>query len=207
MGEMDARAHWNAVYHAKAPDAVSWFRPHLETSLALIERSTLDRSASIIDVGGGESTLVDDLLARGYRNVSVLDISQTALDATKRRLGPNGEQVHWILADITQADLLPGSYDVWHDRAVFHFLTEAEQRIAYVQRAISTVKRGGYVIISTFGPEGPAKCSGLDVMTYDAPSLHDQFGPSFHLTESSKELHRTPAGATQQFLYCYCRVE
>lgn len=207
MDEMDARAHWEAVYGSKAADAVSWFRPHLETSLALIERSAPDRSASIIDVGGGESTLVDDLLSGGYRNVSVLDISQTALDVARKRLGPAAEQVHWILADVTQAVLLPHSYDVWHDRAVFHFLTEMEQRIAYVQRAVSAVKRGGYVIVSTFGPEGPRKCSGLDVVTYDAESLHGQFGRRFRFIESSKELHRTPFGTTQQFLYCYCKVE
>ncbi|MGH9614757.1 MAG: class I SAM-dependent methyltransferase, partial [Bryobacteraceae bacterium] len=150
---------------------------------------------------------VDDLLARGYRNVSVLDISQTALDVARRRLGPDAEQVHWLLADVTEAILLPHSYDVWHDRAVFHFLTEIEQRTAYVQRAVSAVKRGGHVIVSTFGPEGPRKCSGLDVVTYDAHSLHDQFGVRFRLIESSKELHRTPFGTMQQFLYCYCRVE
>lgn len=207
MGEMNARSHWETVYGSKAPDAVSWYRPHLETSLALIERSAPDRSASIIDVGGGESTLVDDLLARGYRNVSVLDISQTALDVARLRLGPDAEQIHWLLADVTEATLLPHSYDVWHDRAVFHFLTEIEQRTAYVQRVVSAVKRGGYVIVSTFGPEGPRKCSGLDVVTYDAQSLHDQFGVRFRLIESSKELHRTPFGTMQQFLYCYCRVE
>lgn len=204
---MDARAHWETVYGSKAPNAVSWFRPHLETSLALIGRSVPDRSASIIDVGGGESTLVDDLLSSGYRNVGVLDISQTALDVARKRLGPAAEQVHWILADVTQAVLLPHSYDVWHDRAVFHFMTEMEQRTAYVQRAASAVKRGGYVIVSTFGPEGPRKCSGLDVVTYDAQSLHDQFGVRFRLIESAKELHRTPFGTMQQFLYCYCRVE
>ena len=207
MDEMDARAHWEAVYGSKAPDAVSWFRPHLETSLALIERSAPDRSASIIDIGGGESTLVDDLLTRGYRNVSVLDISQTALDVARKRLGPAAEHVHWLLADITHAELPPRAYDVWHDRAVFHFLTEAVQRAAYIEQAVSAIKRGGYVIVSTFGPEGPKRCSGLDVVTYDAESLHDQFGVGFRLIESSTELHRTPLGITQQFLYCYCRVE
>jgi 2-polyprenyl-3-methyl-5-hydroxy-6-metoxy-1,4-benzoquinol methylase len=203
---MDVRAHWEAVYSTKAPDAVSWFRPHLEISLALIERAAPNHSASIIDVGGGESTLVDDLLAKGYQNLTVLDISCTALEVAKKRLGAAAAQVRWLTADIAQADLLSRSYDVWHDRAVFHFLTERKHRIAYVQNAIAGVKRGGYVIVSTFGPEGPTKCSGLDVLRYDAESLHDEFGTRFSLLESSREVHRTPFGTTQQFLYCYCRL-
>jgi ubiquinone/menaquinone biosynthesis C-methylase UbiE len=204
---MNVGAHWETVYHTKAPEAVSWFRPHLEMSLALIERTGWGPSASIIDVGGGESTLVDDLLARGYRNITVLDISPTALSVTKKRLGAAAAQVQWHLADVTQAPLPPRSYDVWHDRAVFHFLTEPEQRIAYVRRVMHAVKPGGHVIVSTFGPEGPTKCSGLDVVRYDAESLHDQFGTRFRLLEHSQELHRTPFGTTQQFLYCYCRIE
>ena len=204
---MDARAHWDTVYSNKAPDRVSWFRPHLEVSLDLIERATPDHSASIIDIGGGESTLVDDLLARGYRNVTVLDISNMALEVTKRRLGPAAHDVQWLLADITEANVRPVCYDVWHDRAVFHFLTGAEQRIAYVQNVIRSVKRGGHVIVSTFGPEGPARCSGLDVLRYDAESLHGQFGAHFRLVEHSTELHKTPSGTTQQFLYCYCRLQ
>jgi 2-polyprenyl-3-methyl-5-hydroxy-6-metoxy-1,4-benzoquinol methylase len=204
---MNAGAHWESVYNAKAPDAVSWYRPHLELSLALIERAAGGCSASIIDVGAGESTLVDDLLARGYRNVTLLDISQTALEVTRKRLGAAAEQVHWMLADITQASLPLHSFDVWHDRAVFHFLTAPEDRSAYVQRVVHAVRPGGYVMVSTFGPEGPTRCSGLDTMRYDAQSLHGQFGDRFRLVESSKELHHTPSGTTQQFLYCYCRVE
>jgi 2-polyprenyl-3-methyl-5-hydroxy-6-metoxy-1,4-benzoquinol methylase len=204
---MDAKTHWEKVYATKAPDQVSWFRPHLETSVALIERSVADHSASIIDIGGGESTLVDDLLARGFQNVTVLDVSQVAIDATRKRLGHAADRVHWLTADITQLASLPSAYDVWHDRAVFHFLTAPEQRAAYVQQAARSVKPGGHVIVSTFGPEGPTKCSGLDVVRYDAESLHDQFGTRFRLVESSKELHETPLGTTQQFLYCYCRVE
>jgi len=204
---MDAKSHWEKVYATKAPDAVSWYRAHLETSLALIERAAPDPSSSIIDVGGGESTLVDDLLARGYENITILDVSQTAMDVTKTRLGLAAEQVHWLVADITEAQLEPGAYDVWHDRAVFHFLTTSEHRVAYVRQVTHAVKPGGHVIISTFGPEGPTKCSGLDVIRYDAESLHDQFGVRFRLVESSKELHRTPFGTTQQFLFCYCKVE
>jgi len=204
---MDAKSHWEKVYATKAPDAVSWYLAHLETSLALIERAAPDPSSSIIDVGGGESTLVDDLLARGYENITILDVSQTAMDVTKTRLGLAAEQVHWLVADITEAQLEPGAYDVWHDRAVFHFLTTSEHRVAYVRQVTHAVKPGGHVIISTFGPEGPTKCSGLDVIRYDAESLHDQFGVRFRLVESSKELHRTPFGTTQQFLFCYCKVE
>ena len=204
---MDTKTHWEKVYTTKAPDAVSWYRPHLETSLALIVRAADARSASIIDIGGGESTLVDDLLAWGYENITVLDVSQTAIDVTKKRLGLAAEKIHWLVADITEAELEPGAYDVWHDRAVPHFLTASEQRVAYVRNVAHAVRPGGHVIVSTFGPEGPTKCSGLDVIRYDAESLHHQFGVRFRLVESSKELHRTPFGTTQQFLFCYCKVE
>jgi 2-polyprenyl-3-methyl-5-hydroxy-6-metoxy-1,4-benzoquinol methylase len=204
---MTVQTHWEKIYGEKAPDAVSWYRPHLETSLALIQRTAPARSASIIDVGGGESTLVDDLLARGYENITVLDISQTAIEVTKRRLGPVSERVQWVRADIAKAELPPRAYDVWHDRAVFHFLTAPEGRLAYVHQVAQAVKPGGYVLVSTFAPEGPSKCSGLDVARYDALSLHAEFGLHFRLLDSFKELHRTPFGTTQQFLYCLCRLE
>jgi 2-polyprenyl-3-methyl-5-hydroxy-6-metoxy-1,4-benzoquinol methylase len=204
---VDPKAHWEKVYTTKAPDAVSWYRQHLETSLALIERALPARSASIIDVGGGESTLVDDMLGRGYKNITVLDISQAAIDVTKHRLGSAAEQVHWLVADITNVELEPLTYDLWHDRAVFHFLTTVEQRTAYVRQVARSVKPGGHIIVSTFGPEGPLKCSGLEVARYDAESLHREFGARFHLVESSTELHETPFETTQQFLYCYCRIE
>jgi 2-polyprenyl-3-methyl-5-hydroxy-6-metoxy-1,4-benzoquinol methylase len=204
---VDPKAHWEKVYTTKAPDAVSWYRQHLETSLALIERAVPARSASIIDVGGGESTLVDDMLGRGYKNITVLDISQAAIDVTKHRLGSAAEQVHWLVADITNVELEQLTYDLWHDRAVFHFLTTVEQRTAYVRQVARSVKPGGHIIVSTFGPEGPLKCSGLEVARYDAESLHREFGARFHLVESSTELHETPFETTQQFLYCYCRIE
>ena len=204
---MSTRTLWDKIYKAKSPEAVSWYRPHLETSLALIERAARGDSASIIDVGGGESTLVDDLLARGYQTITVLDISRTGISVTKRRLGLTRERVQWLVADVTEARLERGAYDVWHDRAVFHFLTSSEHRAAYVRQVAHAVKPGGHVIVSTFGPEGPTKCSGFDVIRYDADSLHDQFGVRFRLVESSKELHRTPSGTAQQFLFCYCKVE
>jgi SAM-dependent methyltransferase len=204
---MDAKSHWENVYTTKAPDAVSWYRPHLETSLELIEKIAPARSTSIIDVGGGESTLVDDLLARGYQNISVLDVSPTAIDVTKRRLGQAAKHVQWIIGDIASADLSPNAYDLWHDRAVFHFLKRIDERGAYVRQVSKAVRSGGHVLVSTFGPEGPTKCSGLEVVRYDAESLHAEFGVHFRLLESLKELHETPFGTTQQFLYCLCRVE
>jgi SAM-dependent methyltransferase len=204
---VDTKTHWDKVYTTKAPDAVSWYRAHLSTSLALIERAVDTRSASIIDVGGGESTLVDDLLLRGYNNITVLDVSQSAIELTKGRLGAAAEQVRWLVADITRIELEPGAYDLWHDRAVFHFLTDREQRTAYVRQVARSVKRGGHIIVSTFGPEGPTKCSGLEVVRYDAESLHREFGARFRLIESSKEVHHTPFGTVQQFLYCCCRID
>jgi ubiquinone/menaquinone biosynthesis C-methylase UbiE len=207
LASMDAQVHWEKIYREKAPDAVSWYRPHLETSLALIEKSAVERSTPIIDVGGGESTLVDDLLAHGYGNITVLDISQTAIDANRKRLGTLAERVQWLVADIIKVQLPPSAYGVWHDRAVFHFLTAPDDRVAYVRQVARAVQPGGSVIISTFGPEGPTKCSGLEVVRYDAESLHREFGIQFRLLGSSKELHHTPFGTVQQFLYCYCRVE
>ncbi|HZQ61107.1 MAG TPA: class I SAM-dependent methyltransferase [Casimicrobiaceae bacterium] len=204
---IDARSHWEKVYGTRHADEVSWYRPHLETSLALIEQAAPDRAAHVIDVGGGESTLVDDLLARGYANVHVLDISRTALDVCKARLGDAAAKVQWLQGDVRTFAFAADAFDVWHDRAVFHFLTRPEDRAAYVRQVAHAVKRGGHVIVATFGPQGPHQCSGLDVMRYDAEGLHDQFGPAFELVKHSTELHRTPNGATQQFTYCYCKVD
>jgi 2-polyprenyl-3-methyl-5-hydroxy-6-metoxy-1,4-benzoquinol methylase len=207
MSHLDSKAHWEGIYQRNAPDAVSWYRPHLETSIELIERVAGSREASIIDVGGGESTLVDDLLARGYHRVTVLDISETAIAESKKRLGAAAERVRWMAADVTRAEFQHGSYDLWHDRAVFHFLTAPEDRVAYVRQVARAVKSGGHVIVSTFGPEGPTKCSGLDVVRYGADDLHAQFGAHFRPVESRQEIHTTPAGKSQQFLYCLCRLE
>ncbi len=190
---MNVQNHWEQIYGTKAPEAVSWYRPHLEISLKLIERATPNFSASIIDVGGGESTLVDDLLAHGYKNVTVLDVSQTAIDVSKKRLGEASERVKWPVADITKAELAPRAYDVWHDRAVFHFLTAIDERMAYVRRVAHAVKPGGHVIVSAFGPEGPTKCSGLDVVRYDAESLHKEFGVRFPRIAARLTLHRVKA--------------
>ena len=204
---MDPQAHWDRIYTEKAPDQVSWYTPRLDASLALIEQAGAGPSTSIIDVGAGESTLVDDLLAHGYSDLTVLDISQTAIAANKKRLGDAASRVRWLVADVTKAQLGAFAYEVWHDRAVFHFLTDPSDRAAYVRQVVHAVKRGGHVIIGTFGPEGPTRCSGLDVVRYDADSLHDEFGRRFRLLESTTQLHRTPFGTVQQFLYCYCRLE
>jgi len=204
---MDLKSHWEKVYTTKGPESVSWYRAHLETSLALIERGAEARLAAIIDVGGGESTLVDDLLLRGYKNLTLLDVSHTAIEVTKKRLGSAAEGVRWLVGDILEIELPPQAYDLWHDRAVFHFLTTPVQRLAYVRQVTRAVKPGGHVIIGTFGSEGPTRCSGLEVMRYDAESLHREFGRQFRLVESSRELHQTPSGTTQQFLYCYCRLD
>jgi SAM-dependent methyltransferase len=204
---MKTQEHWDQIYRTKAPDQLSWYSRRLSASLELIERASVSRKAAVIDVGGGESTLVDDLLARGYQNTTVLDISQAAIDANKKRLGKKAERVHWLTADITKVELEPARFDVWHDRAVFHFLTDSNDRAAYVRQVVKAVRHGGHVIVSTFGPEGPTRCSGLDVVRYDAESLHNEFGKRFRLLESSKQLHYTPVGTIQQFLYCWCRME
>lgn len=199
---MDSKEHWEGVYRSKASDAVSWYRPHLETSLQLICEVAPDQSAAIIDVGGGESTLADDLLGRGYRNLTVLDMSAVALDATKRRLGTLADQITWVESDIAVADLPEHRYDLWHDRAVFHFLTESSQRGAYIRVLKKVLKPGGHVVIGTFGPTGPSRCSGLEVRRYDVQPLSDEIGTGFELLTSTLEDHRTPAGSSQQFLYC-----
>jgi ubiquinone/menaquinone biosynthesis C-methylase UbiE len=138
---MDARTHWEKIYTTKAPDQVSWYRPHLETSLGLVLRAVSDRAASIVDVGGGESTLVDDLLQEGFQNITVLDVSQAAIDVNKARLGEKASSVRWLVADVTQVQLQVSAYDLWHDRAVFHFLTAKEQRTAYVRQVIQRGRR------------------------------------------------------------------
>lgn len=204
---MDNKAHWEKVYGTKAPESVSWYTPHLETSLNLIQKAASSKASVIIDIGGGEATLVDDLLSKGYTDISVLDISQKAIDVARERIAELADKVHWYCADITTATLPQNYFDVWHDRAVFHFLTEEFQRVKYIEQVMRSVKHGGYVIMSTFGLEGPEKCSGLDVVRYDAENLHGQFGKKFKLINSSTEIHNTPMGTTQQFLYCFCRMD
>ncbi len=202
---MQSKEHWERVYSTKATDAVSWYQEHADHSLGLIEATGVLRTASIIDVGGGASTLVDDLLAKDFRDITVLDLSAAALASAKERLGARANSVTWLAADITKVELPTHSYDVWHDRAVFHFLTSSEDRQAYVRAVLRAVKPNGHVIVATFAEDGPLQCSGLPVMRYSASQLHAEFGDAFALVSHEKELHHTPFGTTQQFTYCYCR--
>lgn len=203
---MDPKTHWEDVYRTKQPTEVSWYSPHLAISLELVTAAAPDRGAAVIDVGGGESTLVDDLLAVGYHDVTVLDLSATALAVAKARLGADAGRVRWICGDVTTCPFEANRYDVWHDRAVFHFLTEPAARRAYVDQVARAVKPGGHVIVATFGPEGPTRCSGLDVVRYAPDQLHRQFGASFALEKHVMHEHETPSGKVQQFVYCYCKL-
>lgn len=201
---METAAHWEHVYASRAPDAVSWYQPHAALSLDLIRRIGAGPGTRVIDVGGGASTLVDDLLLHGMGDVTVLDISAAALQVARQRLGAAAKGVHWIAGDITRVQLEPAAYDIWHDRAVFHFLTDPADRAAYVAQVRRAVRPGGHVIVAAFGPEGPEQCSGLPVVRYEPGALHAQFGDSFELVDRLTEQHRTPAGAVQQFVYCHC---
>jgi len=204
---MDPKRHWETVYRTKDVHEVSWFQSEARRSLDLITRVSPDRSAPIIDVGAGASVLVDDLLAAGYLDVSVLDVSEAALEISRGRLGTDAAKVKWMRADVRRAQLDEGAYAVWHDRAVFHFLTDAADRAAYVEQVRRAVKPGGYVLVATFAEDGPEYCSGLPVVRYSAEGLHSEFGTDFQLVRSEHEDHRTPAGGEQSFLYCLCRRE
>lgn len=199
-----SKDHWEKVYQTKQPDAVSWFQEHATRSLDLIRSTGAPLSANIIDVGGGASTLVDDLLASGFKNVSVLDLSASALDVARKRLGTAGNSVTWIAGDIRSVALPAHHYDIWHDRAVFHFLTDPADRAAYIDQVMKSVKPGGHVIVATFAPDGPEQCSGLPVVRYSADELHQEFGASFKLVEHISEEHKTPWGSIQHFVYCHC---
>lgn len=202
----NSQDHWESVYQSKQPDAVSWFQEHATRSLEIIRSIGGSKAASVLDVGGGASTLVDDLLSEGFQHVSVLDLSKSALDVARKRLGPLGDQVDWIAGDIRTVDLPEQAFDIWHDRAVFHFLTEIADRQAYVRQVMKAVKPGGHVIVATFAPDGPEQCSGLPVARYAPEQLHGEFGPSFELLEHASEEHKTPWGTMQHFVYCHCLV-
>jgi len=200
----DARGHWDNVYTAKGETAVSWFQPHSVRSLESIDSASPDRKASVIDVGGGAATLVDDLLARGFTDLTVLDISETGLQRSKARLGEKAARVAWIAADITR--WTPArTWDIWHDRAVFHFLTERAQQDAYVAALTAATRPGATVIISTFALDGPERCSGLAVQRYSPESLAARLGPRFALVASAHETHETPGGSQQSFSHAVLR--
>jgi 2-polyprenyl-3-methyl-5-hydroxy-6-metoxy-1,4-benzoquinol methylase len=203
---MSAKTHWESIYSSKKSTEVSWYQTNPHQSLEFIRRAAQGNlSSAIIDVGGGASTLVDYLLDDGFTDITVMDISASALSSAQARLGERANHITWLDADVTKVDLPLHQYDIWHDRAVFHFLTKAEDRQRYLKAVMRAVKPEGMVIIATFADDGPTKCSGLDVMRYSPPQLHAEFGDGFKLLESVRETHHTPFGTNQQFVYCLCQ--
>ena len=197
--------HWRDVYRTKPADTVSWYRPRLDMSLRLLEEAGLGPQSRVIDVGGGASTLVDDLLARGVSQVTVLDLADEALDIARQRLGDRGSRVQWLAADVTRADLPEAAYDLWHDRAVLHFLVDPEAAAAYVAQVRRCLAPGGHAVIGGFAPGGPERCSGLVVARRSPEDLAALFGPDFTLVAEAKEDHHTPSGATQAFTWAVLR--
>lgn len=198
------RAHWENVYSTKSEDAVSWFQESAALSLELMVSLAVTPRFAVIDIGGGTSRLVDDLVGRGFDQVTVLDLSDSALAAAKARLGEPAARVEWVIADVTSWEPSQ-SYDVWHDRAAFHFLTDAADRKAYVERLRRSLRPGGHAIISTFALDGPERCSGLPVMRYDAESLRETLGGGFELVDNRRHEHTTPWGAVQRFQFSVFR--
>jgi len=196
---VDRKAHWEDVHRSKAPEQRSWFAPTPASSLSLIDSAGIGPSARVIDVGGGTSRLVDELCARGFERVTLLDIAATAIAEARSRLGDM--PVTFVEGDITTVQL-SGPFDLWHDRAVFHFLTEPADRAAYVRTLRGALASGGRVIIATFALDGPTTCSGLPVVRYDPLSLLGELGAGFALADTRREGHLTPSGKTQQFVYC-----
>lgn len=195
------RAHWDRVWSTKPANTVSWFQAEPEPSLGAIEALGLSSNVPIIDIGGGASRLVDALIGHGFADVTVLDISDAALAVARERLGDRAARVHWEIGDIT-GWTPPRSYRVWHDRAVFHFLTEPEQRAGYRRALGAGLAPGGFAVMATFATDGPERCSGLPVQRYDAHGLAAELGPDFHLRRDWRETHRTPGGAAQAFQWC-----
>ncbi len=202
---MDRKQHWEAVYRAKQPTEVSWFQAEATLSAQLIAETVPDRNAPILDVGGGTSVLVAALSAAGYTDVTVLDLSGAAIAAARAAMGPDADAVRWIEADILEAQLPPDGLAFWHDRAVFHFLTEQEDRRRYLAQASRAVRDGGHLLVATFADDGPTRCSGLAVARYSPVELQAQFAEGFRLVSAHREAHRTPAGGLQAFTYCLLR--
>lgn len=202
---MDLTDHWDRIYRAKRWTEVSWYQPDPKLSFGLISEVTPSTSARIVDVGGGASLLVDRLVGAGYENVKVLDVSAEALAIARRRLGEGARHVRWLTSSVLDT-VFEDPYDVWHDRAVFHFLTVVEDRRRYVEQVRRSLRPGGYVVVATFSDQGPTKCSGLDVVGYSAESLWQEFGEGFDLVLSHDEIHTTPGGSVQAFVYCLFRV-
>ena len=197
---MNRREHWQSVYRSRPADEVSWYQSDPDVSLSLIRGCELEKDAALLDVGAGASLLVDHLLDDGFSDITVLDVAKEALDLSRHRLGAQADQVRWQVADITE--FLPDrSYDLWHDRAVLHFLTTPGQRAAYRAALEQALVPGGHLVVGTFAIDGPTRCSGLEIVQYDAAKLLEMLGPEFVLREEQKEAHVTPAGAIQQFAW------
>ena len=197
---LDAKNHWEEFYHSTSPGKVSWYQENPATSLDFIEKTGLPKEAPILDVGSGASTLVDQLLLRGYRNLALLDVSTKALLLTRQRLGGKATGVAWHHGDVTRYSL-PEQYSLWHDRAAFHFLVDPSDRRAYVTSLRQGLRPQGHLILATFAVGGPTKCSGLDVTQYDTQKITTELGQNFRLIETLEELHQTPAGVEQLFSY------
>jgi 2-polyprenyl-3-methyl-5-hydroxy-6-metoxy-1,4-benzoquinol methylase len=203
--EIESRqAHWENVYTRKGESEVSWFQENPAPSLELIAEVAATPDAAIIDVGGGASRLVDNLIEKRFRNITVLDLSASALDAAQTRLGERSAKVHWIITDVTNWEPQQ-AYDIWHDRAAFHFLTEASHRAAYIERLGQALKIEGHAIIATFALDGPERCSGLPVVRYDAASLGQALGLGFMLIRTNRHEHATPWGSQQIFQFSVFR--
>jgi len=202
---MDSAQPWGHIYATKRSSEVSWYQSDPDTSISLIQRVAPDAHSVIADVGGGASTLVDGLLNAGYRNLTVLDISEVALAESRRRLGERASQVVWVHGDVLQAHLPSDGIDLWCDRALFHFFTNANDRSAYAGQVRRALRTGGHLLVATFAEDGPRRCSGLDVARYSASTLRSEFGEDFELVRDEHEDHITPAGVHQAFLYCLFR--
>ena len=200
----DKTKHWEGIYSAKKLTEVSWYQAKPETSLGLIESVNPPKSAAIIDIGGGDSLLIDHLLEMGFSDLTVLDISETALKRAKERLGEKSADVNWIASDVAQFSS-PKQFDVWHDRAAFHFLTSEEDKSAYIKNASSQIKKGGHLILGTFSENGPKKCSGIEIKQYSIKSLSELFADAFKLIDGFNIDHTTPTGAVQNFVFCVMR--
>ena len=199
---MKPKEHWENIYTTKQPAEVSWYKPHLDPSLKIISKLGLDPKSAVIDIGAGASTLADDLLKQEFQDISVLDISSKALEISKKRLGKEANKITWLEADITSAVLPKKHYDLWHDRAVFHFLTDVNDRRKYAEVLRSSLKDGGHLVMATFNLNGPLKCSGLDIVRYSPETLLKELGKGFKLVESFDEAHQTPFNTVQNFVYC-----
>ena len=200
----DRRDHWQKVWSSKPPDSVTWHQDEPDVSLRLIRAAGITADTPVVDIGGGASLLVDSLLARGFSHITVLDIAEAALEAARRRLGQRAAAVNWVAADLLDWQP-PQAYGLWHDRAVFHFLTGADSRAAYRRRLLEALAPGGQAIIATFAADGPEKCSGLPVQRYDADGLSAALGPAMALIESERHIHITPSGGRQPFLFARFR--